>query len=229
MLRRWRRPRHGADGAGSNSLQMRAVLFGEVSIEQWTSDDPGEPWQTFAAARLAMTAQDRPKAIELCRSITTAAGLESRQYLQAWHFLRKLGEKPPPELAKRVYGVVIEHWVDSFVHYGFDVVAAYADHSARYFNHAGGGVVWEHPDESLDAAIDAVIGAGEELAMILGPWDGRDAPEVPPPEHVRLNILTPSGLHFGTGPVNVMYAEPLAQNMLNRAGPLMVSLMDKSH
>ncbi len=66
-------------------------------------------------------------------------GLESRHYLQAWHFLRAAGIQPPEQWAQFVLGVVVEVGMPG----GADLVAAYADGSARFYSHAGGGVVWD--------------------------------------------------------------------------------------
>ena len=92
--------------------------------------------------------------------------LEPRHYLQAWHFLRQLGVNPPDEKAKIVYGVVVEVGMEK----GTDIVAAYADYTARYYNFSGAGVIWEG-DHSLDAEIEALIKAGQAVVKYIGPWD----------------------------------------------------------
>jgi hypothetical protein len=121
-------------------------------------------------------------------------GLESRQYLQAWHVLREQGVRPPAETAKHVYGAVVEVALPD----GLDVLAAYADGSARYLNWSGAAIVWEAPDPRFQPHIEAVLRAGAAIAQRIGPWeDPRRGP--PPTGHIRLNLLTPSGLHFGEG------------------------------
>jgi hypothetical protein len=149
-------------------------------------------------------------------------GLESRHYLQAWHFLRQLGVIPPADRAKTVYGVVVEVGMKN----GADLLAAYLDHTARYLNYSGAGVIWEHPDTSLDAQMDALLSAGQAVANQIGPWD-QPRPAVPGPDYVRLNMLTPSGLHFGYGPFETLAKDPMGKAIIDPATQLMVSLTKK--
>ena len=110
---------------------------------------------------------------------------------------------------------------------GLDLVAAYSDHSARYYNFSGAGVVWDHPDTSLDADIDRLISAGAVVVQQIGPWDGpRPAP--PPKNQVRLSFLTPGGLCFGQGPFQDLAADPKGGAVIAAATDLMRALMAKS-
>src|SRR5205807_133590 len=96
-------------------------------------------------------AQSEPsKAVDFWKQILAAPKLESRHYLQAWHFLRQHGSRPREEFAKTVLGVVVEVGMPE----GLDLLAAYLDRSARYFNYSGRAVVWDHPDTSLDNYIN---------------------------------------------------------------------------
>jgi hypothetical protein len=203
---------------------LRETLFGDLPLENWSK--PGaalgaeEPWASFARAR-ELLQSDRTAAIESLRSIANTAGLEPRHHLQAWHVLRELGVKPAQDLGKQVLGVVVEVPVGG----GPDVLAAYADHSARYLNHAGGAVIWERPDDRLDALIDGLLAASSSLVQRIGPWDG---PRPPPPrkEHARLNFLTPSGLHFGEGPFGALAGDPMGAPVINAATLLMKELVE---
>lgn len=147
------------------------------------------------------------------------AGLESRHYLEAWHALRELGVRAPAETSKHVLGVVVEVSLPE----GLDVLAAYADGSARFLNWSGAAVVWDAPDRRLQPNIDAVLRTGAEIAQRIGPWDeprrGR-----PPVGHIRLNLLTPSGLHFGEGPMDVLARDALAGPLVTAATLLMRAL-----
>ena len=92
--------------------EIRDKLFGDVPITEWASppqsENSGEPWRSFAAVRLAVESGDSASAIDTLRELASRPGLESRQYLQIWHFLRELGVQPPDAEAKRVLGVVLE-------------------------------------------------------------------------------------------------------------------------
>jgi hypothetical protein len=203
---------------------LRETLFGDLPIERWS--EPGntpsaeEPWAAFARVREELRS-DRAAAIASLQSIANARGFEPRHHLQAWHLLRELGVQPDQDVGKQVLGVVVEVPVEG----GPDVLAAYADHSARYLNHAGGVVVWERPDDRLDRHIDALLAASSSLVQRIGPWDG---PRPPPPrkDHARLNFLTPSGLHFGEGPFGALAGDPMGAPVINAATLLMTELVE---
>ena len=139
-------------------------------------------------------------------------GLESRHYLQAWHFLREHGEQAPDDVAKDVLGIVVE----TSLRGGLDVLAVYADGSARYYNHAGGGGVLEHAEGSFAELIDALLAAAADVVARIGPWEGTK-PGSPRRGHTRLSFLTPSGLHFGEGPTKALQDDPLAGLVLRGA------------
>lgn len=203
---------------------IRDSLFGDLPLEEWPSqsflDSLHEPWITFAAARQMLASGQKDEAIGLWRGIAAMPGLESRHYAQAWHFLRSRGVPPPAEIAKTLLGVIVEVGMND----GQDLLAAYPDHTARYFNFRGRGVVWEHPDGSLDALIDDVLSAAKPILQAIAPWpDSRPAP--PAAGLVRINLLSPAGLHFGQGPMNALASDPFARPAFDAATALMLRLI----
>lgn len=110
---------------------------------------------------------------------------------------------------------------------GLDIVAAYSDHSARYYNYSGTGVVWEHPDLTLDPIIDQLLAASEQVVTRIDPWE-QSRPAPPPHDQARLSFLTPSGLHFGQGPMAMLSRDPLGARVLQLATVLMGELIAKS-
>lgn len=206
---------------------IRDVLFGDSPFSQWPNESAtsvdGEPWLSFISARDQLNSGDEESSKQTLRRILEMPDLESRHYLQAWHFLRELGESPSEAEAKRLYGVVVEVTLDE----GVDIVAAYADHTARYFNYSGAAIVWERADESLDQAIDSLLDAGRVVADKIGPWDGA-RPPAPPTGQVRISMLVPSGLHFGQGPLEALSGDPLGGPVIAAAMQLMQSLIAKS-
>jgi hypothetical protein len=206
-------------------LTPRDLLFGDRPLDAWPGGETahGEPWETFRRARARARAGDRAGAVEALKSILAMAGLESRHYAQAWHFLRMAGVSPTGAEGKRVLGVVVEVGVNE----GQDLVAAYADRSARYFNFSGAAVIWEHPDASLDAPVTALVEAGEVLAARIGPWEGARPPPVQRGE-ARVNLICPCGLHFGQGPFETLAHDQLGGPLIHRAGQLMQALIAKS-
>jgi len=200
------------------NLEIRDTLFGDLPLDEWPAQAASaneEPWASFVLARTALAAGRRDEAQLALRAVLAQQGLEARHYLEAWEALRSIGVQPQEQEAKHVLGVVTEVPIDQ----AFDLLAAYADHSARYYNHAGGGIVWDHPDDRLDAAIDGVLVVADALVKRIGPWQGQRPPP-PPAGHARLSILTPSGLHFGQGPFSVFVGDPIAAPLFNAAAVL---------
>jgi len=173
----------------------------------------------FARAKDCLEGSDKREAIKVLEEVAEMRDIESRYRLQAWKFLREAGVRPPRQLERDVLGVVVEVGMDS----GHDLLAAYADKTARYYNYSGAGVVWERPDSSLDSAMDVVLNAARTIVQDIGPWNG---PRRPPPAagYVRLNMLTPSGLYFGEGPFDDLDRDPRARPLIQAALNLMRQL-----
>ena len=205
-------------------ITIRDTLFGDLPLSEWPLDPntTAEPWVSFLQARKSLESRDNASAIATLKKITEMPSLEARHYLQAWHFLRQLGVNPPEDKAKMVYGVVVEVGMQN----GADIVAAYTDGTARYLHHMGGGVIWERPDDSLDGQIRALLAAGQKVAGYIGPWE-KERPEPPGPDDVRLNMLTPSGLHFGYGGFKTLSEDPMGNAILSPATLLLQGLVVK--
>ena len=150
--------------------EIRNTLFGDVPLKDVVRAHPkmtlAEPWAAFQRARDLRDAGDVEGAKREIRPVLTMPDLETRVFLQAWHTMRELGENPPADRAKEVLGIVVEVGMPK----GLDIVAAYRDHRARYFNYSGAGVLWERRDESLDALIDELLTAGSVVANAIPPW-----------------------------------------------------------
>lgn len=190
---------------------FKELLFGDVPLEKWGPDAAGVPWTWFAEARSALANGDLAGAARALARVVGTEGLASRHHLQAWHAARQLGIRPEAHDAKRVLGVVIEMPMGP----GFDILACYEDHSARYLNHAGRMVVVESPMAVIVPLIDGVMEASQRLVDAIGPHEGH-RPAGPPVGQARLSFLTPSGLHFGQAS-----AETLARDAL--AGPVIAA------
>ena len=206
---------------------IRDTLFGDLPIDAWppsgapaTTDDP---WGSFIAARNAI-AQGRPAAaIQAWQRVLALPNLESRHYAQAWTFLRGQGVQPSPEQAKHLLGVIIEVPLDR----GLDLLAAYPERSARYYNQAGGGIVWERPNESLDEPIVALLSAGQRILNEVGPWEN-PRPPAPNLGQVRINMLSPAGLHIGQAAFDIFAKDPLAKPAIDAGVLLMKKLIEWS-
>ena len=205
----------------------RDFLFGDMPFSEWpnatSKQEKHEPWRSFATAREQLTGGDKTSSISTLRKILAMPNLESRHYLQAWHFLRELGETPTETEAQQLYGVVVEVALRN----GLDMVAAYSDGTARYFNYSGAAIIWERPDNSLDPSVHALLGVGQKVLREIGPWEGQRPPE-PPQDQVRINLLAPAGLHFGQGSFEQLERDSMGGPMIGAATRLMQDLIAKS-
>jgi len=204
----------------------RDTLFGDIPLARLLAMIRPEalavePWKTFHRARVLSEEGDATAAIQNLHRVLETPRLESRLILQTWHALRALGEKPQGDAEKQLLGVVVEVGLPR----GLDLVAAYADHSARYFNFSGAGVVWERPNAVLDAPVDEVLEAGATVVRQIGLWE-KNRPSAPGTGEARINLLTASGLHFGEGPYDVLEKDRMAGPVLNAALNLMQRLVE---
>jgi hypothetical protein len=205
--------------------EIRNTLFGDVPLDALVRAHPkvplSEPWASFQRARDLKDTGDEQGAREAIRGILNMPDLETRVFLQACHTLRELGDRPPGGREKEVVGVVVEIGMPK----GLDLVAAYRDHRARYFNYSGAGVLWERRDDSLDGLIDELLQAGTLVAQAIGPWT-KDRPPEPKNGTARINLLTPSGIHLGQGPVEALNQDAMGGQILSAAFGLMKRLVE---
>ena len=206
-------------------LSVRETLFGDMPIDRWLDGPPLDvfPWSAFASARDHLRSADTASAVREWRRVVATPELEPRHHLQAWHYLRKSGEQPDAAIAKHVLGVVVEVGMPD----GVDLVAAYANHSARCYNFSGAGVVWERPDNSLDPLIDRLLSEAARVVSGLAPWWRARLP-APLAGVARVSILTSSGIHFGEGPMDVLASDPLGRGVVQIAAELMQALISVS-
>lgn len=201
---------------------LRPGLWADQPIEAWPSGDEasGEPWTSFVAARRAVAVGDEATATAAWRGIVAMDRIEARHVLQAWHLLRAHGGAPPEAQAGRVLGVVAEVAVGG----GHDVLAAYADGSVRYLNHAGGASVFDGGPPEVVASVGPLLAAGQVVADAIGPWNEPGLPELPS-GHTRFTMLTPGGFRFGQGPDDVLRDEVMAEPLYAAATALLVAVI----
>jgi hypothetical protein len=202
---------------------IRDTLFGDVPFEHWASSETGEPWVSFKAAKEARARGDGDACVQILKDIVSREGLESRQYLQGWHFLKQFGVQPPPEKAKELLGIVVEVGMER----GLDLLAAYPDFRARYYNFSGAAVIWERPDSSLDAPVQKLLDSATPVISKIGLWT-QARPAEPRKGCIRINMLTPSGLHFGEGMFQALASDPLGGPMVTAATQLMQAMIKKT-
>jgi hypothetical protein len=199
---------------------LRALLFGDCDLDAWPAgeDTEGEPWSSFVRARAAVRAGSTGEARSAWQQITEMAGVESRQVLQAWHFLRSVGVVPSADVATQVLGAVAEVAVPD----GHDVLAAYGDGSVRFLSYSGAAVVVDQRIPALDAPAAGLLEAAAGIAAATGPWEG-PMPDLPAGSS-RLTALTPLGPHFGQGPDAALRADPMAAAFFDAATSLLLAV-----
>jgi hypothetical protein len=213
-------------GRKTAAQSIRPLLYGDAPLAEWPPAGSAleqEPWAGFVAARDLVQSGDTLGAQDVWRRIATTSGAESRNVLQAWHFLRQSGVDPADDLGSNVLGAVAEVPMGS----SHDVLVAYRDGSLRYLNHTGKVVVVEPPapDELRDAAT-AWLEVAQQLGEAIGPWEG-GLPAVPK-RHARVLMLTPSGPRFGQGPFDALQRDPAAGVFLAAATQVLTRLVRRT-
>jgi hypothetical protein len=202
-------------------------LFADETLETAASYAAAQAnpsiWSHFARAHQAILQSSPDGAIQELNELLEVPGLETRVYLQAWSCLRALGQFPSAAAASEIRGIVVE--VD--FEQGLDLLAAYSDHTARYYNYSGAGIIWDVPDLRISSIIDQLLAAGQGIISQIGLWDG---PRPPAPQNgtARLNLLTYGGLYFGQGEYELLASDPLGGPLLRSAIALMQALIDQS-
>jgi hypothetical protein len=182
----------------------------------------GSPWALFAAAYADLDNNPADAQAHL-QKILAIPDLESRVYLQAWHCLRGLGVIPSAEASSEVKGIVIEVGLEN----GIDVVAAYSDHSARYFNYSGATIIWDTTDPQMDHYIDDLLNAANAIAIVTGPLD-LPHPPLPRESMVIISILTYGGIHIGLGPMDSISIDPIGGLAIQNGIALMKALIERA-
>jgi hypothetical protein len=174
-------------------------------------------------ANKALKKKDKATAISLLKQITAAEGLATRLYLQAWHSLRSLGELPPQSLCGQIQGFIIEKHMDQ----GLDIIAAYADHTARYWNYTGAGIAWDMPDPDIDPLIDNLLSVGQEIMKTIG-TDPREKLPIPAQGDIRLFMTAFDGSCLGEGPSLQLVRDPRAGTAIGAGNNLMMGILGKA-
>ena len=167
--------------AVKGDLQRARDLLETASREP--QSPPGNEW---ALIYLQQKLGDRTAAVASLRKLLATPDLSSRGTLRAWKLLRDLGEAPPPDLAKRVLGVVVESGLGPAVL----VIAAYADGQPRFFSSTGGGVFGERWTDGEKQKARETVRLAQDLVEGMALTEDR---ELPRPGRVRFTFLTPGG------------------------------------
>ena len=141
--------------------------------------------------------------------------LEARHYVQAWTFLRQYGGVQPPG-RRRPSGC--SAWWSRWTAGRRASTCSPPTPSARPASTPGraAGSCGSGPTDRLDGHIGALLDASKAVLDRIGPWTQPRLPP-PPPDHIRLNFLAPSGLHFGQAPFAMFEQDALAGPVVRAA------------
>jgi hypothetical protein len=209
-------------------LDLRETLYTHASLEPFIARIPAEsraayPWANFIAANESIKQGDNARAIAQLKEIIAAQEkLETRFHLQAWHTLVTLGELPVEGLRAYTQGVVIENYTEK----GLDITAAFVDHTARYWDHTGAGVVWQARDPQIDRAIFNLLSTGFEITKRIG-IGLRDTPPAPEKGNIRIFIMAYAGSTVGEGRFEQISKDPMGNAAITAGNNLKMALMKK--
>ena len=216
------------DAIPSVLLDVRETLYTTASLESFVKrikggPKPEFPWSNFVEANKAIKKNDKAAAISLLKQITAAEGLATRLHLQAWHSLRSLGELPPESLRGQIQGFIIEKHMDE----GLDIIAAYADHTARYWSYTGAGIALDARDPEIDPLIDNLLSVGQEIMKTIG-LDQRENLPVPAQGNTRLFMTGFGGSCLGEGPSIHLIRDRMAGTAISAGNNLMMGILEKA-
>jgi ankyrin repeat protein len=169
----------------------RLALKGELQqardLLETENEESHDPFSyRWALSYLRLKLGDRTAALTSLHKLLTTPDLDSRETLRVWKLIRDLGEAPPPDLGKRVLGVVVESGLGAVVL----AVASYADGQPRLFTSTGGGVIGETWTDVERKKTQEIVRLAQSLVDGMAPTEDR---ELPRPGRVRFIFLTPSG------------------------------------
>jgi hypothetical protein len=169
----------------------RLAVKGEIQrardlLEAASRESQGQPGDEWPLIYLQQKLGDRTAAVASLRKLLATPDLSSRGTLRAWKLLRDLGEAPPPDLARRVLGVVVESGLGPAVL----AIATYADGQPRFFSSTGGGVFGERWTDGEQQKARETVRLAQELVEGMALTEDR---ELPRPGRVRFLFLTPGG------------------------------------
>ena len=182
----------------------------DIGLYRNETKGAGYPWDILLA--------EKPDLIKL-KKVTADKTLESRQRLLAY----RLVAAQEQVMEKELLGVVVEVGLRK----GLDVLAAFSDGTARYFNHAENLLVWENRTAESDALVAQLFNEGVVLAKRLG---AGTLPRRSPPGRnmARLSLLVSDGLCFGEGPFDALQSDPNSAPVINATTQLLAFLIKQA-
>jgi hypothetical protein len=146
---------------------------------------------------------------------------DTRIKLLAYNKQLSSGHKPNK---KELLAVIVEVGLDG----GLDVLASFANGTARYINQTGKILVWETTtDTKANELTSDLFSKSKQIVNQIGPWDKPRRPH-PAKGNTRITFLVSDGLYFGEASTNVFFSDQLASQALTAATQLMKYLTETS-
>jgi len=205
-------------------VRFTELLFADQSLDELLASRnrdelPEDLWKRLAEVAGCLRRNELGQAVELLLAIAANPTTATRVLLWSWTTLRGLGVQPKSAEADEIKGTVIEVPMDK----GADVLAAYADGTARYVNHSGKVVIWDLPDAQIGSLIRTVLVESRNLvtgeATALNQQRGDNA--------VRVTVLTLSGNRFAEVAMGSLRTSPI-NRVLTVGAELMGSLIKRT-
>ena len=206
------------------SALLKSLLFSDESLEELlahtdrsSAGSEADPWLGFSQAVSHKKGGKAEEAKKDLRRVLSMPDPETRSLLSAWTALRALGERPRPEEADVVQGVVFELHNEA----GIGTVAAYRDGRARFFGGKGAASFWEapHSDKGVDALIEKFLKQAEPFVKRAPAVERHNSVDVPL-DHIRVTVLTFGGLH-----ITDVYG-PAIEDERHFAGPILMTSVE---
>jgi len=200
------------------------LLFSDQTLDDLlTSLDPEAPpdgsWILLSKAAEHMRQGEVGRATEMLLEVTGNPNLEARVLLWSWAALRCLGVYPKSYEADDIKGVVIQVPIES----GVDVLAAYADGTARYVNYSGKVIVWENPDATITPIVRKLLQSCKDLRGFVVAASPTDSVQ----DLVRVTLLTFNGNRFAESSMESLASSPITR-VLSFAAEVMANLIKRS-
>lgn len=159
--------------------------------------------------------------LEKLQKVIDAPEIEPRLKIFAYHKMKAASTQPAK---KELLGVIIEVGLEN----GLDVLASYANGTARYINQSGKMIIWENTiDDTANHLTRQLFTNSQQIVDQIGPWNNPRKPS-PATGFTRITFLVSDDLYFGEAPTEVLFSDPLASPALSIATQLMQYLVEKS-
>jgi hypothetical protein len=204
--------------------QFIELLFADQTLDQLVASlnkktAPDQAWMFLTKAAEHIRRGETGRAAELLLELAGHPKIPTRYLLWSWATLRRLGIHPKSDEADNVKGVVIQVPIES----GVDVLAAYADGTARYVNHSGKILVWEITDNTISSMIRKLLQSCKHLCGVVAAGSANDAVK----DSVRVTLLTFNGNRFAEVRMQSLASSPI--NVIVSVGAeLMANLIKRS-